>query len=100
VYERYPWTARNLVTAFTIAKDRSLARLLDPTAPHFPLPWGPDLARTAETVFGRDLWPYGIAPNRTTLDAFLGYAHEQGVCERPLTSDDLFPSSLGESHVV
>ncbi|MFG1706973.1 ABC transporter substrate-binding protein [Nonomuraea sp. M3C6] len=100
VYERYPWAARNLTTAFTVAKDRSLARLLDPTAPHFPLPWGPDRARAAEQVFGRDLWPYGIAPNRTTLEAFLRYAHEQGVCERLVAPDDLFPSSFAESHVV
>jgi 4,5-dihydroxyphthalate decarboxylase len=100
VYERHPWAARNLVTAFTAAKDRSLARLLDLTAPHFPLPWGPDRARAAERVFGRDLWPYGIAPNRTTLEAFLGYAYEQGVCERLLTPDELFPSSIGESFVI
>ncbi|WP_371781750.1 hypothetical protein [Streptosporangium subroseum] len=100
VHERYPWVAPNLVTAFTTAKDRSLARLLSPTAPHFPLPWGPDRARLAEKVFGQDLWPYGTAPNRTTLEAFLRYAHEQGVCERLLTSDDLFPASIAESHVI
>jgi 4,5-dihydroxyphthalate decarboxylase len=100
VHEQYPWAARNLVTAFTAAKDLSLARLLDPTAPHFPLPWGPDRAQAAERVFGRDLWPYGLEPNRTTLEAFLRYAHEQGVNERLLTPDELFPPSVVETHVV
>ena len=35
-------------------------------------------------------WPYGLEANRTTLEAFLGYAHEQGVCARRLEPEELF----------
>lgn len=38
VHERYPWAAVKLVTAFTLAKDRSIARMRDSTAPRTPLP--------------------------------------------------------------
>jgi 4,5-dihydroxyphthalate decarboxylase len=47
-----------------------------------------------------DGWPYGIEPNRTTLAAFLRFAHEQGVCARPLEPEDLFPERLHETFRV
>lgn len=100
VHERYPWAAASLLKAFTMAKDNSLARLFDATAPHFPLPWGPERARAAEAVFGQDLWPYGIEGNRTTLEAFLQYAREQGLIGRRLEVDELFPASVRETYVV
>jgi 4,5-dihydroxyphthalate decarboxylase len=60
----------------------------------FPLPWNPDNARRASELFGQDFWPYGVAPNRTTLEAFLTFALEQGVAHRPVTIDELFPPSV------
>ncbi len=97
VMKAYPWVAMNLVKAFGRAKDRSLARLRDATAPHFPLPWGAERAREDEAVFGRDLWPYGIEANRRTLETFLAYAGEQGMLDGPLDVDGLFPESVRES---
>jgi len=38
----------------------------------------------------RDWWPYGVEPNRATLETFLRYALAQGLVERPLTVDELF----------
>lgn len=100
VHERHPWVAGNLVSAFTRAKDNSLARLLDPTAPQVPLPWGAERARQAADVIGADFWPYGVEANRTTLEAFAGYAHEQRLTDRRLAVEDLFPSSLLETFRV
>jgi 4,5-dihydroxyphthalate decarboxylase len=100
VYRRAPWVAMELTKAFTRAKDRSLRRLLDPTAPHFPIPWGTHMARAVEEVFGRDFWPYGVEPNRVTLEAFLRYAGEQGLLKTPIEVADLFPESVRESYRV
>ena len=100
VHARYPWAAANLLRAFEQAKDRSLERLFDDTAPKFPLPWGRSYALDAEQVIGPDLWPYGIEANRTTLDAFLAMCAEQGVCERKLDVEELFPPSVRESFSV
>ena len=61
---------------------------------HFPLPWNPDNARRASELFGADFWPYGVAPNRKTLEAFLTFALEQGVAHRAVTLDEVFPPSV------
>jgi len=90
VHERHPWVAMNLYKAFAAAKQRSLERVLEVNAPFLPVPWGPAHARSVQGTFGEDPWPYGVEPNRTTLDAFLEWAHEQGVCARRLTPDELF----------
>ncbi len=94
VLAEHPWVAMNLLKAFEKAKNRSLARALDATASHFPLPWGFALAAEARALFGEDFWPYGIEPNRLTLEAFLRFAYEQGVCHRPLTPEELFPAAV------
>jgi 4,5-dihydroxyphthalate decarboxylase len=89
-----PWIAMSLLKAFEEAKRRSLARALEVTAPRFPIPWCFEHARRAQKLFGADYWPYGVEGNRTTLEAFLRYAHEQGVCHRQLTPEDLFPEQV------
>jgi 4,5-dihydroxyphthalate decarboxylase len=94
VADAHPWVLGNLLTAFTEAKDRSLARLRDVNASRFPVPWSHDLGRTAAGLLGPDSWPYGVEPNRPTLEAFLRFAHEQGVAERALAPEDLFPPSV------
>jgi len=94
VFTANRWIANNLVKAFTQAKDASIARLEDITCSHFPLPWMSQRAAEARAMFGGDPWPYGVAPNRVTLDAFLRFAFEQGVCHRPMQADDLFPPEV------
>jgi 4,5-dihydroxyphthalate decarboxylase len=100
VLDANPWVAGNLLTAFTAAKDRSLERLRDVNASRFPVPWSHDLGRQASELLGPDSWPYGIEPNRPTLEAFLRFAHEQGVAERALAPEDLFPESVRRSFRV
>ncbi|ODP32144.1 ABC transporter substrate-binding protein [Pandoraea sp. ISTKB] len=94
VFTANRWIANNLVKAFTQAKDASIARLEDITCSHFPLPWMSQRAAQAREMFGGDPWPYGVAPNRVTLDAFLRFAFEQGVCHREMQADDLFPPEV------
>jgi len=100
VYERHPWVAMNLVKAFEEAKNRSLVRASDITASFFPLPWTPDHARLSRELLGADFWPYGIEPNRKTLEAFTQYAFEQGVCHRKMAVEDLFPPEVQTSFKV
>jgi 4,5-dihydroxyphthalate decarboxylase len=99
VYEEYPWVARNLMTAFEEARDRSVARLREVTASQIPVPWGYENAeRTGKKIFGDyGLWPYGIEASRTTIEAFLQYCDEQGVTHRKLTPEDLYaPEAMTE----
>lgn len=94
VYERDRWLAMNLYKAFDEARRHSLARAADMAASYFPLPWIPDELRLARELFAGDPWPYGIEANRRSLDAFLQYAFEQGVCRRPLTVEEVFPPEV------
>jgi 4,5-dihydroxyphthalate decarboxylase len=94
LFDRHPWVAMNLLAAFEEAKRRSVARTLDVAAARFPIPWGYAHAAAARALFGDDPFPYGLEPNRPTLEAFLGFAHEQGVCRRRLTPEELFPPEV------
>jgi 4,5-dihydroxyphthalate decarboxylase len=100
IYERDRWLAMSLFKAFDEARRRSLARAADMAASHFPLPWIPDELRRARELFGDDPWPYGVEANRPTLDAFLRYAFEQGVCRRELSADALFPPEVRETFKI
>jgi len=42
-------------------------------------------------VTGRDPLPYGVAPNRATLDELMASAREQGIIKRAFTMEELFP---------
>jgi 4,5-dihydroxyphthalate decarboxylase len=89
-YDRHRWIAMNLLEAFEAAKRRSLARLREYNTARIPLPWLPARTKEIAAIFGEDFWPYGVEPNRRTLEAFLDFAHEQGVCQRLLKVEDLF----------
>jgi len=95
-YERDKWVALSLFHAFDAAKKRCVERIMRPGS-SVPVPWLFEEARRAAALIfpTGDYWPYGVEPNRTTLDAFLLYCHEQGVCKRRLTAEDLFaPETL------
>ncbi len=95
VFEENSWIAMNLLTAFEEAKQRSIERLSGVTASRIPMPWiYDDFTRIRDGMFSGDYWPYGIEPNRTTIDAFLQYCHEQGVCHRRLQPEDLYPREV------
>ena len=100
LYERHPWIAMNLLTAFETAKRRSLERALDVNAPRLPVPWGPANVQRAQALIGDDPWPYGIEQNYRTLEAFLGYAFEQGVCARKLSVEELFVAEVQDRFTV
>jgi 4,5-dihydroxyphthalate decarboxylase len=94
VFERHPWVAMNLFKAFEQAKRLSAERVADVTAARIPLPWSAALAAEFSEKFGPDLFPYGVEANRPTLDAFCRFAHDQGITERKLSPDDLFPREV------
>ena len=99
IVDQNPWIAMNLLKAFEEAKKRSIQRALF-VGSCFPIPWGYELARRAQEFLGEDYWPYGIEANRTTLNAFLQYAFEQGVCRRKLEPEGLFPQQVQQRYRI
>ena len=88
--DKHPWITKNLFTAFDEAKNRATERLHDVTISRYPNPWNFASAERAQSLFGQDIWPYGIEPNRITLDKFLQFCLEQGIAHRPMKVDELF----------
>jgi 4,5-dihydroxyphthalate decarboxylase len=91
-YERNRWIMRNLFEAFEAAKQSVFPRLHDIATAFIPAAWGSvHFERVSNLIFPDGVpWPYGVEPNRTTLEAFLLYCFEQGITERRLAPDELF----------
>jgi 4,5-dihydroxyphthalate decarboxylase len=90
LYERHPWIAQSLYKALDAAKSRCAAALHDTRALRAMLPWAVADYEEARALMGPDFWPYGLPANRVALEAFVRYAHEQGVAARPVSVDELF----------
>ena len=93
-FEQYPWIAMNLFKMFSEAKRRCLDRLSDFTCARIPLPWAAAIADELRSKYGADPYPYGIEASRPTLEAFCRYAHDQGVTQRPMSVEELFPREV------
>lgn len=57
-------------------------------------PWFSRHFEENRALLGEDWWPYGLDANRTMLDTFLRYHHEQGLSKRLLTSEDIIVPAL------
>ena len=99
-YERDRWIAMNLFAAFEEAKQRSLARLAEIKVSHVALPWVSEHVKRWREAIGEDYWPYGVEPNRPTLEAFFQYAHEQGVAKKRLRMEDVFAPETREQFKI
>ncbi len=91
VLERHPWVARNLVEAFTKAKEIGIKHVSD-TRRSFLAWYGAELEEERE-LFGEDAWPYNIKDNRVVLETMTRYAEMVGVTDRKLAVEELFVES-------
>jgi 4,5-dihydroxyphthalate decarboxylase len=90
VHERYPFVATSLYHAFCEAKKIALEKMFNLRALRYMTPW---LMRDIDEIyelFDGDPWPYGIAANRPTLEAFITYLQDQSLIAAPVAVDDLF----------
>ncbi|HEY7246407.1 MAG TPA: ABC transporter substrate-binding protein [Xanthobacteraceae bacterium] len=90
VYERYPFVASSLYKAFCESKRIALEKMFNLRALRYMTPF---LMRDIDEIyelFDGDPWPYGVEPNRPTLEAFVGYLQDQSLIAAPVPVDDLF----------
>jgi 4,5-dihydroxyphthalate decarboxylase len=90
VHDKNPEIAKNLFQAFNAAKNLQLSKMKYRGTLRYMLPWMHAEIDDIEQVFGGDPWPYGIEPNRPTLDALVRFLVEQGVIAKAPKVDDLF----------
>ena len=95
VYQRYPFVATSLYDAFVRSKKIALQKLFNLRAVRYMTPF---LMREIDDiweVFGGDPWPYGLEPNRATLQALIKYQQDLGLISAPIKVDDLFVPTYG-----
>jgi 4,5-dihydroxyphthalate decarboxylase len=90
VYEQHPFVATSLYNALCESKARAFRRMRYLGALRYMLPWLPAELDEIKEVFGGDPWPYGIEPNRRTLEALVQYLEDQSLIGRKMQVDDLF----------
>jgi 4,5-dihydroxyphthalate decarboxylase len=91
IYREHPWVAESLVRAFARAQQLGWERLQDASMLAVMLPWLKAALEDSLAGQGPRLWQYGFAANYATLQAMCAYHHEQGLSERRLTPEELFP---------
>ncbi len=95
LYEKNPFVATSLYNAFCAAKDRAWEKIRFSGTLRYMLPWLPDDVKEIDDVFGGDCWPYGIEPNRPTLEALVTYMVEQGLIPEQIPIEKLFVPTYG-----
>ena len=95
VYEAHPFIASSLFDAMCASKERARMRMRDLGTLQYMLPWMTADLDELDEVFGGDAWPYGIEPNRPTLEALMTYLTDQGIIKAPLPIEELFVPSYG-----
>ncbi len=97
LYEKEPWIANSLYTAFVESKRIARARLRYAGSLAAMLPWLQDEIEEIDEVFSGDAFPYGVEPNRPTLQALVQYMVEQHFIPRPIPVEELFVPLPGAS---
>jgi 4,5-dihydroxyphthalate decarboxylase len=90
VVDKQPWLPASVYKAFVAAKRLADAEFGETTALKIGLPWITAEYEATSALMGHDFWPYGVEPNRRTLDLMLRYSYEQGLAVRRLAVEELF----------
>ena len=93
VYERDPWVALSMYKALCQAKEHAYRWLAEGGSAKVSFAWVQPLMEREQAIIGRDWYPYGIEPNRPTIEALLQYLHEQGLASRRVALEELFAAS-------
>ncbi|WP_114965485.1 ABC transporter substrate-binding protein [Alkalilacustris brevis] len=89
-----PGVATRLFDAFEAGRRHALNELHQVAYDAPMLPWAGEELAYAEALMGRDYWTYGLdARNREGVEILCRYAHEQGLTDRQLAVEEVFPAS-------
>lgn len=98
--EKHPWLPGAVLKAFEQSKATAMAALADTSATKVTMPFVEERIAEARGLMGEDYWPYGLEPNRKTLETFLRHHHAQGLSSRLVTPDELFHPGTRESFKI
>lgn len=88
-----PWLALAIFNAYSESKTQDYAFMRKYGWVFDSLPWYGQEFEETKKLMGANFWPYGIEPNRKTLETLFRYSYDQGLSSRELTIDELFYKS-------
>jgi 4,5-dihydroxyphthalate decarboxylase len=92
VYEKHPWIALNLYSAFQDAMDEVRKDSLAWLGPYYDTGL---VDKAVKRTLATGPMPYGLKAGRHVLETVTRYVHEQGLCERRVDLDEIFaPNTL------
>ncbi len=90
-----PWLVEAVFKAYSQAKQVAYEYMAEAAWFKGSLPWFGQEFEETRALMGDNYYSYGIEPNRKTLEALFRYSHQQGLCSRKLTVEELFdPASI------
>jgi 4,5-dihydroxyphthalate decarboxylase len=98
--EKHPWLPAAVLKAFEQSKAAAMTHLWDTSATKVTMPFIEERVAETRALMGDDYWPYGVEPNRKTLDTFLHHHHSQGLSSRRLKVEELFHPATLESYKI
>lgn len=91
VHAANPWIAKALFDAFEKSKAIAWQQARWDGAQKYMLPFLYSAVDEIDEMFpGGDPWPYGIEPNRNTLEALVRYLHRHHIIDREPSLDEIF----------
>lgn len=90
VHEANPRIAPSLYRALEASKAVALEKMRYLGTLRYMLPWLTADVDEIDELFGGDPFPYGVEPNRKTLETLIGFMVQQRMIDRPMPVDDLF----------
>jgi len=91
-----PWLIEAVFKAYSQSKQKAYDYMANAAWFKESLPWFGQEFEETRILMGKNYYSYGIENNRKTLEALFRYSHQQGLCSRELTIEELFESlSLG-----
>ena len=90
LYREHPWVAESLHKAFEQAKHWCFEQMRFSGAMRYSLPWLYADLDEMDEVFGEDPWPYGLEPNRKTLETLVQFLVDQRFLAQPVAIEEMF----------
>jgi 4,5-dihydroxyphthalate decarboxylase len=90
-----PWIVEAVFNAYSQSKQMAYKYMANAAWAYDMLPWFGQEFEETRALMGNNYYSYGIEANRKTLEALFRYSHQQGLCSRELTIEELFePTSI------
>lgn len=91
--QEHPEVAKSVFNAYAESKKLDYQYMLKLGWAYDSLPWYTQEMESTIELMGNNFWPYGIEPNRKTLETLFRYSYEQELAQKELSINELFAKS-------